>query len=101
CRPTCAGRGPWSYATNTAAARAVSSFTGCPASCSSAVRLCGTGSRRWGWAMSDRDVIGLFFRTYRASGVGETPPQPVLPGLADGEATDGAETVELSVEVPA
>jgi hypothetical protein len=51
--------------------------------------------------MSDRDVIGRFFRTYRASGVGDTPPQPVLPGLAEGEATDGAETVELSVEVPA
>lgn len=51
--------------------------------------------------MNDGDAIGRFFRTYRASGVGDTPPQPVLPALADGEAADGADTVELSVEVPA
>lgn len=51
--------------------------------------------------MNSRDAIGQFFRTYRASGVGDTPPQPVLPGLAEDETADGAETVELDVEVPA
>ena len=48
----------------------------------------------------NRDAIGQFFRTYRASEVGDTPAQPVLPGLADGEPSEGAETVELNVELP-
>src|SRR5262249_18771504 len=51
--------------------------------------------------MNNREAIGQFFRTYQASGIGDTPPQPVLPGLADGEAADGADPVELEVEVPA
>ena len=51
--------------------------------------------------MSNRDVIGRFFRTYTASAVGDTPPQPILAGLADEEATELADTVDLNVETPA
>src|SRR6516225_698180 len=51
--------------------------------------------------MNDHDVIGQFFRTYRASGVGDTPLQPVFPELADGEATGEVDSVDLSIEVPA
>jgi hypothetical protein len=50
--------------------------------------------------MSDREVIGRFFRTYAASAVGDTPPQPVVPGAADGEA-EWADTIDLDVEVRA
>jgi len=50
--------------------------------------------------MNNRDTIGRFFRTYQASGVGDTPPQPVLPGLADDEAPDANDTMDLNVEVP-
>jgi hypothetical protein len=51
--------------------------------------------------MSDRDVIGRFFRTYGASAVGPTPPQPVLPELTDGESIEGTDTVDLDIEMPA
>jgi hypothetical protein len=51
--------------------------------------------------MSDRDVIGRFFRTYGASAVGDTPPQPVVPMPEGGDSAEGADTVELDVEVPA
>jgi hypothetical protein len=51
--------------------------------------------------MNDRDVIGRFFRSYRAVGVGDTPPQPVLPGPANGEDAAAKDAVELDVEVPA
>jgi hypothetical protein len=51
--------------------------------------------------MSNRDVIGRFFRTYQAAAVGDTPLQPILPGLDDGETSEGTDTVELDVEVPA
>jgi hypothetical protein len=51
--------------------------------------------------MNNRDAIGRFFRTYHASGVGNTPPQPILPGLADEESAEGADTVDLNVEMPA
>jgi hypothetical protein len=51
--------------------------------------------------MSERDAIGRFFQTYAASAVGDTPPQPVLPGLAEDESAEGDDTVDLNVEVPA
>lgn len=51
--------------------------------------------------MNDREVIGQFFRAYRVSGVGDTPVQLVLPGLSEEEGTEGADSVELSIEVPA
>jgi hypothetical protein len=51
--------------------------------------------------MSERDVIGRFFRTYAAAAVGDTPAQPVLPELADADAPEGDDTVDLNVEVPA
>ena len=51
--------------------------------------------------MSNPDAIGRFFRTYQASAVGDTPLQPILPGLEDGETAEGADTVELNIEVPA
>src|SRR6266545_2911762 len=51
--------------------------------------------------MSEGDAIGRFFRTYAASAVGDTPPQPVLEGLAEEEATEGDATVDLNVEMPA
>lgn len=49
--------------------------------------------------MSNHDVIGRFFRTYGASAVGDTPPQPVLPGLADGESAEGTDTVDFDIEM--
>ncbi|HZT79466.1 MAG TPA: hypothetical protein VFA26_04575 [Gemmataceae bacterium] len=51
--------------------------------------------------MNDHDVIGRFFRTYGASAVGPTPPQPTLPELAEGEGEEGSDTLDLGVEVPA
>jgi len=51
--------------------------------------------------MSNRDVIGRFFRTYAASAVGETPAQPILPGLGEEDVLEGFNTVDLTVEVPA
>src|SRR5262249_32315079 len=84
-----------------AVVRAASWFIACLVSCSSAARLCATDSGHWGWAMNDRDVIGRFFRTYQATGIGDTPPQPVLPGLTEGEAREGVDTGELSIEMPA
>jgi hypothetical protein len=51
--------------------------------------------------MSDRDAIGRFFRTYSASAVGDTPPQPLLPDSAGDDSADGDDTVDLTVEVPA
>src|SRR5205814_8142869 len=58
-------------------------------------------SKRWGWAMSNGDVISRFFRTYGASAVGDTPPQPVVPGLTDEESREGADPVNLDVEMAA
>jgi hypothetical protein len=51
--------------------------------------------------MSNPDAIGRFFRTYQASAVGDTPLQPILPELNDGEQADEADTVELNVELQA
>src|SRR5579885_3018739 len=51
--------------------------------------------------MSERDAVGRFFRTYAAVAVGDTPPQPLLPELADGEAPGGDDAVDLDVEMPA
>jgi hypothetical protein len=51
--------------------------------------------------MNERDAISRFFRTYGASGVADTPPQPILPELADTDTADGADTIEFDVETPA
>jgi hypothetical protein len=51
--------------------------------------------------MNNSDAIGRFFRAHGASAVGDTPAQPLLPGLADeGSAEEGAATVEWDVEMP-
>jgi hypothetical protein len=51
--------------------------------------------------MSDRDMIGRFFRTYGASAVGDTPPQPLTPLSEDEDFAEGVNPVELDVEMPA
>jgi hypothetical protein len=51
--------------------------------------------------MSNGDIIGQFLRTYEASAVGDTPPQPILDTLpGEGDAAS-AETMDFNVEVPA
>lgn len=50
--------------------------------------------------MNDRQIIAQFLREYGASGVGDTPPQPFLPTLADEEEPAGKDKVELEVELP-
>jgi hypothetical protein len=50
--------------------------------------------------MSEGDAIGSFFRTYAASAVGDTPPQP-SPAVEEGGEADGVSAVEHDVEVPA
>lgn len=50
--------------------------------------------------MIDSDIIGRFFRTYGASLVGDTPPQPTLPGLVDQDEA-APETIVLDIEAPA
>jgi hypothetical protein len=49
--------------------------------------------------MSERDAIGQFFRTYAASAVGDTPPQPELAALSEGESAEEDGTVDRNVEV--
>lgn len=47
------------------------------------------------------DAISDFFRTYEASGIADTPVQPIQPETAGGEESGQADKVELDVEMPA
>ena len=46
----------------------------------------------------NRDAISRFFRTYSASGVGDTPAQAAPAGIGGQEAAEASETVDLDVE---